>query len=150
MTEIMARGLLEYGREIHWTQIKLTPSDSLGKPSCETLLQLDSSSPVNRLMFDQNGAELPPIVFYEILEFPLGVFSNKRTRAVDPAEVFMLTKKFKSHGESVCTVHPSSSSRNPSISNTLENPTSSSNRIDSPTAVSSLATSSPESNKTAN
>ena len=150
MTEIVAKGLLEYGREIHWTQIKLTRSDSFGKPSCEKPLPLDSSSPVNQLMFDQNGAELPPIVFYEILESPLGVFSNKRTRAVDAAEESLLTKKFKSHDESVCTVHPTSSSHNPSFSYTLEKSTSPSNRIASSTVVSSLATCSPESNKTAN
>src|SRR5271170_1086843 len=90
--ESFAKRMLERNREITLEQVRLIASDVNGKPSSRTLCPTDSRKPVDQLMFDGSGTELPPIVFYDIIDLPDRTFSIKRGRVTDEP---VMRKKFK-------------------------------------------------------
>ena len=90
--ETFAKRMLERNREITLEQVRLIASDVNGKPSSRAVCPTDSRKPVDQLMFDGSGTELPPIVFYDIIDVSDRTFS-KRGRVTD--EPVLARKKFK-------------------------------------------------------
>jgi hypothetical protein len=90
--ETFAKRMLERKREITVEQVRLIASDVNGKPSSRALCPTDSRKPIDQLMFDGNGTELPPIVFYDIIDVSDRTFSIKRGRVTDEP---VTRKKFK-------------------------------------------------------
>ena len=91
--ETFAKRMLERNREINLEQVRLLASDVNGKPSSRAVCPTDSRKPVDQLMFDGSGTELPPIVFYDIIDVSDRTFSIKRGRVTD--ELALTRKKFK-------------------------------------------------------
>jgi|SRR5271170_102618 hypothetical protein len=93
--ETFVKRMLERGCEITVEQVRLIASDVSGKPSSRALCPTDSRKPVDQLMVDGSGTELPPIVFYDILDVSDRTSSVKRGGVMEPDGLLPMRKRLK-------------------------------------------------------